>query len=82
MLGSVPRVVPAVTDLKPVHVAELQDGCWCFVQSIAARQGLGGFFYLSKNSGLADNGTTIIEPFPGSPIAGAARARWLICDCG
>lgn len=82
MQGSVPRVVDTVTDLKPIHVAELADGTTCFVKTVPVLFGAPGFFFLFKNSGVADNGTTVISPLPGSPIAGAARARWIICACG
>lgn len=71
---SSPRVditVANLGELATVHVAPLVDGTSAYVSSVP------GYFTLEKNSGLPGNGLTIIEPLPGSPIAGAANARWI-----
>lgn len=62
--------VATIDALADIHVAELEDGCWAFVDSVRA------YFALLKNSGAVADGITIIQPNVGSPIAGAAGARW------
>jgi hypothetical protein len=62
--------VATIQALADIHVAELEDGCWAFVDSVRA------YFALLKNSGAVADGITIIVPNAGSPIAGAAGARW------
>lgn len=66
--------VATLADLRDLHVAQLTDRSTCFVISEDAQ------YRLYKDSGILAlaNDTGIIQPNPGSPIAGAANARWLI----
>jgi hypothetical protein len=66
-----PIVVASLAALKDIHVAELDDGTLAYVQSLLS------FFVLEKSNGGVDNGVSIIQPNAGSPIAGAAGARWV-----
>jgi hypothetical protein len=66
-----PIVVASLAALADIHVAEIDDGVLAYVQSLTA------FYVLEKASGAAPNGVTIIAPNQGSPIAGAAGARWI-----
>lgn len=65
----------SLADLKAHAVAPLSDGTRAYV---ADRKQI---FYLDKTNGNPDNGTTVIEPLAGNPIAGAADARWVYCAC-
>lgn len=67
--------VPNVIALAQVHVAELDDGCWAWVVADAV------YYTLQKNSGAAP-GPTVVTPIAGSPIAGAANARWILQAVG
>lgn len=66
-----PIVVASIAALRDIHVAELDDGTLAYVQALTS------FFVLEKSNGGVDNGVTIIAPNAGSPIAGAAGARWV-----
>ena len=66
-----PIVVASLAALKDIHVAELDDGTLAYVQALTS------FYVLEKSNGGVDNGVTIIAPNAGSPIAGAAGARWV-----
>lgn len=71
------RVDVTVTDLAALtqlHVATLEDGCLTWVTSKNA------YYVLQKASGQTPDGVTILEPLPGSPIAGADSARWILDD--
>lgn len=65
-------VVPDLGALALVHVSELLEGSTAWVESVGAS------FVLLKSSPLVPDGTTVIAPASGSPIAGNAGARWLI----
>jgi hypothetical protein len=67
-----PIVVASLAALADIHVAELDDGVIAYVQSTKQ------YFDLDKVSGAVANGVTIIAPNIGSPIAGAASARWIL----
>lgn len=66
-----PITVATFAALADVHVAELDEGTEAWVSSVAI------LYRLFKSSALAPNGTTVIAPATGSPIAGAAGARWI-----
>jgi hypothetical protein len=68
----------SVGDLRAHPVAPLTDGTRAFINEGGGNVSI---FYLDKTSGAVDNGTTILEPLAGDPIAGAADARWIICAC-
>lgn len=59
------------TEMTHIPVAPLGNGTTCFVEDS------GELFLLNKNSGAAPNGTTILVPIAGNPIAGCAGARWI-----
>lgn len=65
-----PIVVSSHASLSHVHVAEQTDGTLAYVVETTE------YFELRKDSGATANGASIIEPIAGSPIAGAADARW------
>lgn len=67
-----PIVVASLLALADIHVAELDDGVVAYVQSTKQ------YFDLDKFSGAAANGVSVIIPNIGSPIAGAANARWIL----
>lgn len=82
MISNPPLVVATMLALKDLHVADFQDGTPCYVQGgipFIAK----GFYQLNLVSGAAENlGTgTVVAPGAGAPIAGAANARWLLCEC-
>jgi hypothetical protein len=63
--------VANIAALALVHVAELDDGCWAWVVADSV------YYTLQKNSGAAP-GVGVVAPVAGSPIAGAANARWIL----
>jgi len=69
--------VSSIGELQTVHVAELQEGVWAWVQD--AGGGVGAYFTLVKSLAapvpVAD-GVNVVAPLSGSPVAGAANARW------
>jgi len=81
-MRSMPLMVASVTDLQAIHVAELQDGVWCYVQTGVPLVG-NSFYYLNKFSGAVLDPVffTTVPPFGGSPNAGAPAACWIQCQC-
>jgi hypothetical protein len=63
--------VASLAQLADVHVARWDDGtpAWVIDQATV--------YFLRKASAAVANGFSIIAPNAGSPIAGAAGARWL-----
>lgn len=57
-------------DLVTLYVSELRDGCSVWVTSEQA------YFTLSKQSSLTVDNVNVYAPLAGSPIAGAAGAKW------
>lgn len=57
-------------------VSEFEDGARCWVQATKE------LFELDKNSGAPPDGSTILAPISGAPIAGNPNARWIVCPCG
>jgi len=66
-----PIVVATLAALSDIHVAELDEGTLAFVEDQNT------FYLLRKASGLPVFSPDVIAPGPGSPIAGAATARWI-----
>lgn len=73
-INRVDITVADLGQLATVHVSELEDGANAWVSDIES------YFVLVQNSGLTPDGTTIIKPLDGSPIAGLPNARWLRQD--
>jgi len=68
---AIPITVDTLAALALVHVAEIDNGTLAWVDATSS------IFVLRKLSALVPNGTTVIAPVAGSPIAGAAAARWV-----
>lgn len=68
---AIPITVDTVAALALVHVAELDNGCLAWVDAVD------NFFVLHKVSARTPNGTTVVAPAAGSPIAGAPSAVWV-----
>lgn len=64
-------VVQNLEELAAVWVAPLDEGSEAWVVDEDAR------WVLRKDSGLVPDGNLIVQPSDGSPIAGAANARWI-----
>lgn len=73
---TIPLTVINLAALSHLHVAELEEGTLAYVVAT------GEYFELRKASGATANGTTIVSPIAGSPIAGAAGARWHLSISG
>jgi len=71
--NDLPHVLFATTlaDLAAVHVAPLQDGTRCWVDSVQQN------FYLSRTTSLATDGVDVIVPVAQAIVGTPANTRWL-----
>lgn len=71
--------VDTVLELRDIHVSELQDGTFCWCANTPAFLTGHGYYSLNKSSGQPDDPIffQVVEPNPGSPIAGEPLARWV-----
>lgn len=75
--------VANVAELANLHVAELPSGSQCLVLTPPGPVPKLTWYTLDKTNVTLSvaNGTSVIAPQVGSPIAGGGTSLWIACPC-